>query len=314
MKSLLRLASAFLLLSLLSTLSYAASASEPELKAVDTGKCLLWSGTAPSGGRVWLLGAIHLGKAPFWPFDKAIEKAWSDASALAVELDMNDKSVTGEAAKLMIEKSMIPDAQPSLSQLLGENDAKRLDDILRKDYHCSVKTVERMRPWSLNMMLSLMSCQKAGWREDYGIDRHFSSLAVDLKRPILSLETPDVQVGALSGVPDKDMLSVLMESVETPSEGLGEIEMLVDCWKYGDASTMVKFIEANGAKHPGFIKAVLTARNSGMASKIKTLTSKSDDALFVVVGSAHLVGDDGVVSLLKKEGYKLEQAKREGVN
>jgi hypothetical protein len=47
-------------------------------------------------------------------------------------------------------------------------------------------------------------------------------------------------------------------------------------------------------------------RNRRWLTQIETLIAQGDDAM-VVVGAAHLVGQDGVIAMLKTRGYKLEQ-------
>ncbi len=43
-----------------------------------------------------------------------------------------------------------------------------------------------------------------------------------------------------------------------------------------------------------------------MASKIEGYL-KTEEHYFVVVGAAHLVGKDGIIEILKKKGYLVEQ-------
>jgi hypothetical protein len=50
-------------------------------------------------------------------------------------------------------------------------------------------------------------------------------------------------------------------------------------------------------------------RNDGMAKKIDGYL-KTKDVHFVVAGAAHLMGEKGIVKLLEKAGYKVEQSKR----
>jgi uncharacterized protein YbaP (TraB family) len=51
---------------------------------------------------------------------------------------------------------------------------------------------------------------------------------------------------------------------------------------------------------------MVSDRNKSWIPKIEQLLAGKEDAL-VVVGAAHLVGKDGVVSLLAARGYAIEQ-------
>ena len=51
---------------------------------------------------------------------------------------------------------------------------------------------------------------------------------------------------------------------------------------------------------------MLQDRNLRMADAAEQFL-KGKEAAFVVVGAAHMVGRDGVISILEKRGYKVEQ-------
>ena len=53
-------------------------------------------------------------------------------------------------------------------------------------------------------------------------------------------------------------------------------------------------------------KRLLDDRNKGMASKIEGYL-KTKETYFVVVGAGHLVGDKGIIKMLKERGYSVEQ-------
>ena len=61
----------------------------------------------------------------------------------------------------------------------------------------------------------------------------------------------------------------------------------------------------------GFEDLLLYNRNRNWVAKLKTLLPEK--ALVVAVGAGHLPGEQGVIELLRKEGYKLTpvQNKRE---
>jgi uncharacterized protein YbaP (TraB family) len=55
---------------------------------------------------------------------------------------------------------------------------------------------------------------------------------------------------------------------------------------------------------PEYYQAILKDRNVAMLEKIEGyLEDKSKETYFVVVGAAHMVGEDGIVTRLKEKGY-----------
>jgi len=51
---------------------------------------------------------------------------------------------------------------------------------------------------------------------------------------------------------------------------------------------------------------MFTERNLTMTDKIKGYLDE-DSTVFVVVGAGHLIGEQGIVKLLKKAGFKAER-------
>jgi hypothetical protein len=56
-----------------------------------------------------------------------------------------------------------------------------------------------------------------------------------------------------------------------------------------------------------FYKALVTDRNVKMADRIDAFIKK--EPTFIAVGALHLPGADGVVALLRKKGYTVEEWK-----
>ena len=79
-----------------------------------------------------------------------------------------------------------------------------------------------------------------------------------------------------------------------------EIKILINAWKTGNTQMVENFFE-RCANYPGgqkFLNTFIYQRNIIMAEKIEKYL-KSEGRYFVVVGAAHLVGKNGIISLIK---------------
>jgi two-component SAPR family response regulator len=81
---------------------------------------------------------------------------------------------------------------------------------------------------------------------------------------------------------------------------------LFDAWHRGDIELLTKSARESYRDFPLMADRFLSARNRNWIPKIEEFL-RSGKMYFVVVGAAHLGGTDGVVSLLRARGYKLEQ-------
>ena len=61
-------------------------------------------------------------------------------------------------------------------------------------------------------------------------------------------------------------------------------------------------------KYPELYKSLLPVRNNAWMPQLEALLKDNDkDDILVVVGAMHLVGDDGVVKMLRDKGYKVDR-------
>ena len=88
-----------------------------------------------------------------------------------------------------------------------------------------------------------------------------------------------------------------------------ESEYIVGAWKSGDAQEMESVLSRGMAKEPGMSSVwdkLLYERNKNMAIKMENFLTTTE-TWFVVVGAGHLVGDRGIVELLRARGYAVNQ-------
>ena len=86
-------------------------------------------------------------------------------------------------------------------------------------------------------------------------------------------------------------------------------EQLLQLWQRGDAKAMEQQLRKDIEEEPRFEpiwKRLVDDRNLDMAERIGTFLA-SHQRYFVVVGVAHLIGARGLISLLRRRGYAVQQ-------
>jgi uncharacterized protein len=167
-----------------------------------------------------------------------------------------------------------------------------------------------MRPWFVAMTLSVISIQKLGYSPEFGIDRVFAGRAKDQNKEVLELESMEFQIKLLAGFADDLQAKYLAATVDESAKSKEQMEKMVESWRNGDVAAFEKeTIARPREKHPElaeFHKKMIDDRNEGMAKTVEGYL-KTKDVHFVVAGAAHMVGEKGIVNLLEKAGYKVEQ-------
>ena len=83
-------------------------------------------------------------------------------------------------------------------------------------------------------------------------------------------------------------------------------------WEGGnpDALAHVLFERAEDPTYKPFYEALFYTRNRQMTDKVAAMLDQPETH-FVVVGAGHLVGEEGILSLLARRGFQVRQLPRE---
>ena len=85
--------------------------------------------------------------------------------------------------------------------------------------------------------------------------------------------------------------------------------MTIDAWRAGDSDKLQELLTQTINDYPqltSIMKRLLDDRNDAMAKQIEQFLS-TNKTYFVAVGAGHMLGEHGIVSLLRAKQFKVEQ-------
>jgi uncharacterized protein YbaP (TraB family) len=267
-----------------------------------------------SGGKNagYLAGTIHVARAGMYPLDPDLEEAIEESDYIALELDLT-KVDQKETLALVNEKALLTDGS-TLKDHVAEEDYGKFMSILKKSLlGAGASTFDRYEPWYAAMTLESLPAMK--YMLNDGIDQYIAKQAHKNGKTVIELESMESQIGIFDEFSDELQRFYFHQTVE--NAGLGEIgiKQLLDMWTLGNLElleTMHVEYEKEGKKtmgklFEGYNDKFLVNRNVEMADRIDGLLTDGDAGTYLVaVGSLHMVGEQGLVSLLEKEGYTVE--------
>jgi uncharacterized protein YbaP (TraB family) len=262
----------------------------------------LWKAHGKSNS-VYLLGSIHFAKADFYPLAKPIEQAYDGSAIIVFEANLGEMK-TMETQVRLLKAGMCP-AGETLGQQVGKETYAALQTWL-KNTGGESSMLDQMKPWLASVTLVALELQKLGFNPGQGIDEHFYSRANEDKKEIRGLESVDFQINLFADLSREDselFLKSMLEDLDRFPKIFGDV---IEAWKVGDAAKIEPLLLEITKKYPAMYKKFLADRNRVWLPKIEELLAREKN-VFVVVGMAHLVGNDGVVQLLKKKGVRVEQ-------
>ena len=268
-----------------------------------TGKNFLWKVEGDSGSVAYLLGSLHVLTPEWYPLSAVINQAFADSKTLVEEVDLDE---TNDPTLMMaaLAKAML-------------TDGKTLDQIVAPEVFAEVKrraeksgmpmmALQRMKPWLVAITLMAPTLEAAGFKPELGIDRHFFDRAKLSGMKRQALETIAYQLDRFDQLSPKlqeDLLKTTMEDLDTEVTGVKE---MAQAWSFGNVASMEKLTLAALKDSPELYTRLLVERNTNWIPHVETCL-KEKAGCFIVVGAAHLVGPDGLPTLLTKKGYKVTQ-------
>jgi len=271
----------------------------------------LWEATSESGGSAYLLGSIHLAKPELYPLDPAIEEAYQSADSLVVEVDLNETE-EAEMAALMMQAGVYGDGRKMLEELTPET--AELFTAYLEERSLPTAMFNSMRPWMAAMMITVVEMQRLGYQPEFGIDKHFLNQAKEGGKPVRQLETARFQIDLLSSFPENLQDTFLRQTLIDQDRVGDMIDEMISSWRDGQVETLEEILVAQSEdpEMQAVNEAMIDDRNHAMAEKIAAML-EAGETPFVVVGALHLVGDEGVVRLLKDAGYQVRQVEAAAV-
>ena len=252
---------------------------------------------------VYLLGSIHLLRPQDHPLPSAIDLVYDDADVLVMELDMDDLDYI-EVMATFRELGVL-DGDTRLADLLGDElyaQAAAAAEATR----IPLDLLDQSEPWLAAVTVQELLAMRVGFSGELGIEQYLTAKAKTDGKPITGLESVGEQLGFLDGLPMDAQSQWLVHSLV---DGL-RIEMLVDqlvaAWRTGDVEFLEKELLHEAKMSPELHDALLVQRNVNWIDRIVAYLDDDEDYL-VVVGAAHLVGDDGVITLLSDRGVVVSQ-------
>jgi uncharacterized protein len=262
----------------------------------------IWKATSKSGGMLYLVGSVHLLSKDSYPLNPALETAFKESDLLVEEADLGEMGMNAQMT--FLSRGMLPSSTP-LEKVLSPATyallSKRVAEI-----GIPIEPLKLLKPWMVAQMLEVMQWQKAGFDPELGLDKHFYDQAQDSGKTVQGLETLDFQVSLFDGMtmPEQDhLLAETLKEIDTEQANMSK---LMEAWKAGDAPTVERIVLSALRQEPQLYQRLLVDRNKVWIPKLEVLFTRKGHS-FVVVGAAHLVGPDGLISMLRAKGYTVEQ-------
>jgi uncharacterized protein YbaP (TraB family) len=264
----------------------------------------------------YLFGTIHMIDKKDFFLPEYVKTAFDESENVVFEIntdDMTDMSAMGNMMDMMF-----MDDGTTLKDLLSEEDYKRVKKSLNENPLMMMMgdMVDKIKPLFLSAMIDQGDMGGGSGDNPLGggggmmgmggntmsYEMEFTKMAKAAEKPIAGLETVDFQMSMFDSISLEDQANMLVQSLDAEKdEGEDALSQMVALYKAQDIPGLHQMIHEQSAGSVDFEDKLLNMRNKNWIPLMAE--QMPENVTFFAVGAGHLGGEEGVIALLRKEGY-----------
>ena len=257
---------------------------------------LLWklekTGVKPS----YLLGTMHSEDAAIVELPESGMAALQGADRVSLEIVMDTQNMAALSGAMEIVSG------PKLPELLGPELYRQLVPAM-SNQGVPEHVLRHLKPWAVAMTL-MMPKSNTGLT----MDRVLYLEALAKGKPVQGLETVAEQVEVFEGLAQPDQLQLIREALKAYPQLEQNYAQLRAAYLKHDLQALAALNDAalkDG--DPAFAQRInqrlISDRNLRMVERMQDGLTQGNT--FFAVGALHLPGEQGILQLLRKQGYKV---------
>ncbi len=262
-------------------------------------KSLLWRINGKNLSRPsYLFGTIHLICAKDFLWTGKMQESFNKSEKVCFEMDLDDAGAMMRASMGLMENG-----GKKLKEYFNDDQYRILEKYVHDSLGMDIGMFEQMKPVALLSMIgtSGVSCENAVSYED-----SIMQIAQAGNKEIWGLEDPKEQLDALATLPIDTVIKQIIDAIQNNVSDEKEFNELISAYKAQDLPALYKLLN-NSKELKDDLAVFLDDRNKKW---IPRMTDKMNtNSVFFAVGAGHLYGPNGVIALLRKDGYTVEPEK-----
>lgn len=258
---------------------------------------LLWQ---ISGKRLkqpsYLYGTIHTIPQDSFFVTEATKTKMKQSEILMMERDSHSGMVISEMMGAMAGMMLPPPI--TLRTLLHEDDYLYLRGFMKDTLKSSMAMVNATKPFFVSQQVATRYCSNTSTTSYEG---YFSEIFKKSNKKVIGLETVEQQQHLLDSISLETQAAEMMLNVRNPRRLCQQYSDMIHLYRQHDAHALYEFAKQGQAD---YMNILLDKRNMRWMPTIEKSIRKKPT--FIAVGVAHLAGENGLIQLLRNEGYEVK--------
>lgn len=243
----------------------------------------------------FLFGTFHLLCKDDIHFSDQLKKAVNSVDEVYMEMKLDDPSMMLSGMMYMNMKN-----GKTLESLYTAEEYKRLEAYFSDTLKMPMLLFQKAKPYFLVALLypRMMNCPNPS-----GVEEELMKIAKEDKKEIKGLETMQFQASVFDSIPYEWQAKELLKNIDSFSVYKDEFDTMLDFYKNQQMDSLKTMVGKSEFGSDKYDDLLLKNRNKNWVKQLKEIMKNK--SVFVAVGAGHLVGDAGLINLLKKAGYKV---------
>lgn len=247
-----------------------------------------------NGNTAYLLGTIHTGYG-YSSLPSYVSEKIDTAGTLVIESDL-------DAAQVLFQSKFPLPSPVSLKSQLTEGQWKILVAELTP-LGATEEKLDTFYPFVATSLLSLVQLPQIADPMDVTI----AQIAKATGKQLDFLESAEAALNVLEVTQGLD---VLKATLDTPkAEVVNSTDALLKTYLDGDEEALLLLVKNEKTLSPNGFKVLITDRNKAWIPEINRIVQNSGVEFFAF-GAGHLGGTDGVIALLKNNGFAVNRIEK----
>lgn len=242
----------------------------------------------------YLYGTMHTADDAVFALMDSVLIDFGQAKAYVMEINTDSVNM-GE-----MQREVLLEGDTTLKTLLTDDEHKKLGKLFRQKTGYPLMLFNKLKPLYIMLMMQEGKKDKNAGKP---LDLYFDDLAKKEKKTIYGLEKPEDQLALLKGISTSQQIAMLKEVIAHPNEEDKLDNELMKDYTSGDLDKLLELTLSDTSLGADFNNKFINKRNIVMAAGIDRIIHSQP--AFIAVGAAHLPGENGVIELLRKKGYKV---------
>ena len=242
-------------------------------------------------------------RASDFPLPEEYEQAYQASSEIYFETDIG--AMTDVSAQTQILEQLTYNDERTLKTVLNQEAYTALSDYVAGK-NMPMMVLDKFKPGLLITTLQILEIQSTGFTPQ-GVDTYFTNRAIGDMKSVGQLETVQEQIEFIAAMGKGNESDFVLMSLRDLDQTRELMDEMVQAWRVGNNAELEElFVAEMRSEAPALYDTLLLQRNLKWIPLIDQMLLDGDTE-FVLVGSAHLVGEDGLLELLAKKGYEIRQ-------